>query len=169
MLAIFVLQSCSSGVNKANGQDVISSNDINLDNTSIEQNTTTDDHEIQFLTKSAFLEKIWNYEESPQAWNFLGEKPVLIDFYADWCGPCRKAAPILEEVYNEYADRITVYKIDTEAEKELQAVFGVQSIPSFLYIPLEGRPVMSSGIARTDEDTKNMFVSFIDKYLLSNN
>ncbi len=119
------------------------------------------------LTKTVFLQKVWDYENTPQEWVYRGDKPALIDFYADWCGPCKIASPILEEISNDYAGKIYVYKIDTEKERELAAVFGVRGIPAFLYIPVKGQPVMMSGIARTKEDTKKMFADNIDKYLLS--
>jgi thioredoxin 1 len=121
------------------------------------------------LTKALFLEKVWDYENSPQEWKFKGEKPALIDFYADWCGPCKTASPILEELSKEYKGKITVYKVDTEVERELSAVFGIQGIPAFLYIPMQGRPTMTSGIARTKEDTKKMFADNINKLLLTEN
>lgn len=121
------------------------------------------------LTKATFLDQVWDYEESPKVWKFKGDKPALIDFYADWCGPCRKAAPILEEISKEYTGKINVYKIDTQKERELAAVFGVRGIPAFLYIPVDGKPVMMSGIGRTDEATKNMFKENIGKYLLTTN
>jgi thioredoxin len=121
------------------------------------------------LTKATFLEEVWDYENSPQEWKYKGDKPALVDFYADWCGPCRKAAPILEEISKEYAGQIHVYKIDTQKERELASVFGIKGIPAFLYIPVEGKPVMMSGIGRTDEATKNMFKANIGKYLLTSN
>ena len=92
----------------------------------------------------------------------------MIDFYADWCGPCKIASPILEEISKEYAGKINVYKIDTQVERELAAVFGISGIPAFLYIPMEGKPSMTSGIARSKEDTKKMFKQNIEKLLLSN-
>ncbi len=118
------------------------------------------------LTKADFLKLVWNYEKSPKEWIFLGDKPALIDFYADWCGPCRIASPILEEVSREFAGKINIYKIDTQREQELAAVFGVSSIPVFLYIPKQGRPAMMAGIARSKEDTKKMFIDNINKFLL---
>ena len=121
------------------------------------------------LTKATFLKNVWNYEESPKEWKYNGDKPALIDFYADWCGPCKKAAPILEQISKEYDGKINVYKIDTQKEQELAAVFGIKGIPAFLYIPVNGKPVMMSGIGRTDEATKNMFIENIGKYLLTKN
>jgi len=121
------------------------------------------------LTKAVFLEKIWDYENSPQEWKYKGDKPALIDFYADWCGPCRTASPILEDLAKEYAGQITVYKVDTQVERELASVFGIQGIPAFLYIPMKGRPTMASGIARTKEDTRKMFNDNINKLLLTEN
>jgi thioredoxin 1 len=120
----------------------------------------------KILTKVDFLQKIWNYEVSPRQWVFLGDKPAIIDFYADWCGPCKIAAPILEEVSNEFAGQIDVYKIDTQREQELAAVFGIRSIPAFLYIPKIGKPSMVMGIARTKEDTRQMFIDNINNLLL---
>lgn len=98
----------------------------------------------QHLTKADFLEKVFNYEVNKE-WKFEGEIPALIDFYADWCGPCKMVAPVLEELSKEYAGKINIYKIDTEAEQELAAAFGIRSIPSLLFIPKEGQPQMSMG------------------------
>ncbi len=96
------------------------------------------------LTKQKFLDDIFNYE-SEKEWNFKGDKPAIIDFYADWCGPCRMVAPIIEELSEEYEGKVAVYKIDTEAEQELAAVFGIRSIPSILFIPVDGQPQMAQG------------------------
>ena len=137
----------------------------NTENSNAETQTESVSNEgeaTQKLTKAKFLEKVWDYESSPQAWVFKGDKPALIDFYADWCGPCRKAAPILEEVAKEYKGKVAVYKVDTQVERELAAVFGVKGIPAFLYIPMEGKPTMTSGIGRTTEQTKKMFTDRIN-------
>jgi thioredoxin 1 len=119
----------------------------------------------RLINKAEFLQKIWNYEKSSQKWVFLGERPAIIDFYADWCGPCRIASPILEEISHEFAGKIDVYKIDTQKEQELAAVFGVRGIPAFLYIPKNGLPKMTAGIARSKEDTKQMFIDNINNIL----
>ena len=97
------------------------------------------------LTKADFLKKVVDYESNPQEWKYLGDKPAVIDFYASWCGPCKALSPVLEELAGEYADRIYIYKIDTEQEQELAAAFGIRSIPTLLFVPLEGKPQMAQG------------------------
>ena len=118
------------------------------------------------ITKEDFLKKVMDYEANPEEWIYKGDKPCLIDFYADWCGPCKIASPILEELAAEYKDKIVIYKVDTEVERELSSVFGIRSIPAFLFVPQSGKPTMSNGIARTPEDTKVMFRKMIDEILL---
>ena len=120
------------------------------------------------LNKQMFLDEIVDYENNPGQWIYKGDLPGLIDFYADWCRPCRITSPILEELASEYAGKIKVYKIDVQTEQELAAIFGVQSIPSFLFIPKNDTPVMSAGIAATPELTKEMFRQQIDEILLNN-
>jgi len=96
------------------------------------------------LTKEDFLKKVFNYEQN-QEWKYEGDKPCIIDFYADWCQPCKMVAPILEELSEEYADQLYVYKVDTEVEQELAAIFGIRSIPSMLFVPMNDRPQMAVG------------------------
>ncbi len=98
----------------------------------------------EHLNKQAFLEKVFDYEQNKE-WKFEGDKPCLIDFYADWCGPCKMVAPVLEELAEEYKDEINIYKIDTEKEQELAAAFGIKSIPSLLFVPMADKPQMSMG------------------------
>lgn len=95
------------------------------------------------LTTQRFKDEIFDYTQS-QEWKFKGEKPAIIDFYADWCGPCKMVAPILEELSIEHPD-ITIYKVDTEVEQELSAVFRIRSIPSMLFIPMDSQPIMQAG------------------------
>jgi len=99
---------------------------------------------IEHLTKETFLNKVFNYETNKE-WKYEGEKPCIIDFYADWCGPCKVVAPVLEELAKDFDGKITVFKVDTEAEQELASVFGIRSIPSFLFVPSEGQPQMAMG------------------------
>ncbi len=166
VLAVFAMQSCGSGQTKNNDNKELADASLPVQTSYV--SSTADGGSIK-LTKGVFLQKVWDYENSPQEWAYKGDKPALIDFYADWCGPCKIAAPILEEISNEYAGDIYVYKIDTEAERELAAVFGIRGIPAFLYIPVNGKPVMMSGIGRSNEETKKMFRENIDKYLLTSN
>ncbi len=97
------------------------------------------------LTKADFLAKVANYEQNPTEWKYLGDKPCIIDFYANWCGPCKMIAPILEELSEEYKDQIYIYKVNTEEEEELAAAFGIRSIPSVLFCPKDGTPQMAQG------------------------
>jgi len=127
---------------------------------------TNESNSSEKLTKALFIQKVWDFTKSPNDWKYLGSKPAIIDFYADWCGPCKIASPILDEVGDEYAGKIQVYKINTDQERELAQVFGITGIPAFLYIPANGKPVMMSGIGRSKEETKKMFIDNIEKYLL---
>ena len=104
---------------------------------------------IEHLTKQTFLDKVFNYEQN-QEWKFEGELPCLIDFYADWCGPCKMVAPILEELSKEYDGKINIYKIDTEEQQELASVFGIRSIPSLLFVPMNEQPQMAQGALPED-------------------
>lgn len=99
---------------------------------------------VEQLTKEIFLEKIFNYEESSE-FKYSGKLPAIIDFYADWCGPCKMLAPVLEQLSKEYKDKILIYKVDTEAEQELSTAFGIRSIPSLLFCPVNENPQMANG------------------------
>ncbi|MDA3880607.1 MAG: thioredoxin domain-containing protein [Prolixibacteraceae bacterium] len=118
------------------------------------------------ITKADFLANVMDFESNPSEWVYKGDKPCLIDFYADWCGPCRITSPILEELAQEYKGKINVYKVNVDNERELSQIFGVSGIPAFLYCPMEGKPTMTSGIARSEEETKQMFKNYIETILL---
>jgi thioredoxin 1 len=96
------------------------------------------------LTVETFKEKVFNYTDNKE-WKFEGDLPCIIDFYADWCGPCKMVSPVLEELSKEYVGKMNVYKVDTEEQQELAQAFGIQSIPSILFIPKDGQPQMSAG------------------------
>lgn len=100
---------------------------------------------MEILKADSFKEKVFDFEQSKE-WKFKGPRPAIIDFYADWCGPCRALAPILENVATTYSGLVDVYKIDTEASPELAALFGIRGIPSILFVPMEGEPAMSTGV-----------------------
>ncbi|MBI1341625.1 MAG: thioredoxin [Terrimonas sp.] len=112
------------------------------------------------LTTQDFKEKVFDYDKEKE-WKFKGSLPVIIDFYADWCGPCKMVAPVLEELGKEYANELVIYKVDTEKEMELSAVFGIQSIPTFLFIPVNGQPMMQPGAL-----PKKVFKQVIEERLL---
>ena len=103
----------------------------------------------EHLTVDTFKEKVFNFDENKE-WKFEGEKPCLIDFYADWCGPCKMVAPVLEELSVEYDGKLDIYKVNTEEQKELSAIFGIQSIPSLLFVPKDGQPQMAMGALPKD-------------------
>ena len=99
---------------------------------------------LEHLTVDTFKQKVFNYADNKE-WKYEGTVPCLIDFYADWCQPCKMVAPLLEELQTEYGEKIVIYKVNTEEQQELAGVFGVQSIPSLLFVPMEGQPQMAQG------------------------
>jgi thioredoxin len=98
----------------------------------------------EHLTKETFKTKVFNYDVNRE-WKFEGEKPCIIDFYADWCGPCKMVAPVLEELAKDFKGKMDIYKVNTEEEQELASIFGIRSIPSFLFVPVTGQPQMAMG------------------------
>lgn len=115
------------------------------------------------LTQESFKELVFDFETAEE-WKYKGSLPAIIDFYADWCGPCKAVAPLLEELSDEYEGKLLVYKIDTDKEANLSAMFGIQSIPTLLFIPVEGRPMMQKGAI-----PKNAFKQVIEDKLLAVN
>lgn len=113
------------------------------------------------LNKADFLAKVFNYEKNPKEWNYLGDKPAIVDFYADWCGPCKALAPTMEDLAAEYKGKIHIYEINVDEEQELAGFFGIQSIPSLLFIPMKGKPKMELGLA-----PKKDLQDRIDNFLL---
>lgn len=113
------------------------------------------------LTTQEFKEKIFNYEVEKE-WKYEGTLPVIVDFYADWCGPCKTVAPVMEELSEEYKDKLLIYKVNTETENDLSSLFGIQSIPTFLFIPAVGDPMMQPGAL-----PKKIFKQIIEEKLLN--
>lgn len=112
------------------------------------------------MATADFKKNIFNYD-TEQDWKYLGKLPAIIDFYADWCGPCKMVAPVLEELSEEYKGKIVIYKVDTDAEPELSAVFGIRSIPTFLFIGADGEPMMQPGAF-----PKHVFKKVIEEKML---
>ena len=119
-------------------------------------------NEVVHLTAQDFKDKVFNYEKGSE-WKYEGNLPAIIDFYADWCQPCKMVAPVLEELALKYAGKIIVYKVDTESEQELASVFGIQSIPTLLFVPKEGQPQAAMGAL-----PKQTFEDVIKDILLKN-
>jgi len=123
--------------------------------------TASSGGKLEHLTEKTFKQKVMDYEKNTQQWVFAGDKPAIVDFYADWCRPCRMIAPILEELAVEYKGKINIYKVDTEDQRELAAVFGIESLPTVLFIPMQGRPSSQKGAL-----PKESYKKIIDEFLL---
>lgn len=117
--------------------------------------------DVQYITQDQFRDRIYDYKRELD-WNFKGDMPCIVDFYTTWCGPCKRLAPIMEELSQTYCDQVKFYKVDTERERELAYVFGIQSIPQVLYIPMEGKPVLLKGLYPKEE-----IIKIIDDLLLN--
>ncbi|MDD4158562.1 MAG: thioredoxin, partial [Proteiniphilum sp.] len=142
---IFLVASCSNNRQKSG------SNEPETEQTTHTiQNSENNMTKTIKLTRADFLTKVANYEANSEKWEYLGDKPCIIDFYADWCGPCKMVAPILEELAAEYEGMIYIYKVDTEAEQQLAAEFGIRSIPSLLFCPMGEAPQMAQGALPKD-------------------
>ena len=100
---------------------------------------------VQHLTYKEFLKKVWDFEKSPNTFVYKGKLPAIVDFYADWCGPCRRVAPIMEKLAEEYDGKLLIYKVNTQNESGLASAFQIRSIPTVLFIPMEGQPMMQVG------------------------
>jgi len=115
---------------------------------------------MEFLTKDSFKEKIFDFETEKE-WKYKGERPCIIDFYADWCGPCKAVAPVLQKLSEEYTGKVDFYKVDTEDQQELAAMFGIRSIPSLLFVPMDEQPQMAAGAL-----PREAFIDAINNVLL---
>lgn len=128
----------------------------------IAETDTSVDVAPEYLTYETFKEKVWDFEKNPHEWVYEGDVPCVIDFYADWCKPCKMVAPIMDDLAKKYDGKVMIYKIDTDKEKKLAGVFGISSIPSVLFSPMEGRPMMQTGALQ-----KANYIKIIEDELLN--
>lgn len=119
--------------------------------TTVEKSEKTEKAKVQYLTTSDFRKKIMDYEAHPEEWVFAGSRPAVIDFYTTWCGPCKMMAPVVESLAEKYAGKIDFYKVDIDRESELASVFGISSIPTFLFIPMKGKPSVQMGAMQKED------------------
>jgi thioredoxin len=153
-LSLLWLNSCAGSANpekktdSAITQASLTEQDITNGKMQTVNNETSisgEDGTVILLTKAVFLEKIYDYEKNPKKWVFKGDKPCIIDFYADWCKPCKMVAPIMEELSAKYKGQIVIYKVNTDQERELAGFFGIRSIPTVFFCPATGEPQMTQG------------------------
>jgi len=163
IMAMAFLASCSEGeasskVVEKNTQPKLEQNEVKTSHNAINSSAG-----VKYLTTEEFIKEIFDYKSNPQKWVYKGDKPAIIDFYADWCRPCKMVAPIMEELAVEYEGQVNIYKVDTDKEKELAgAVFGIRSIPSILFIPVNGQPTMYTGAFQ-----KQHYIDLINEKLLT--
>jgi len=122
---------------------------------------TTNNVTPEQLTYSDFLKDVWNFEKTPQQWIYEGDEPSVIDFYADWCGPCKRLAPIMVEMAKKYDGKVRFYRVNVDKEKKLASIFNIRSIPAVLFIPKKGKPMMQVGLL-----PHSTYVQIIDEHLL---
>ncbi len=127
-----------------------------------EQKVTSGDIKPVYLSTADFKSKIWDYEANPQEFVYKGTLPCVIDFYADWCKPCKMVAPIMDDLADHYDGKVIIYKVDTDKERELASVFQVTSIPSILFTPMNGKPAMQPGALAKEE-----YIKIIDEFILN--
>ena len=160
-ISMTVFYSCSenagSQTNVSAGNTKLTENNQNLNKPENKKG------KMEHLTVETFKQKVFDYENNKE-WKYEGELPAIVDFYADWCGPCKMVAPVLEELSDEYDGKVNIYKVDTEEQQELASLFGIRSIPSILFIPKTGQPQMSMGAM-----PKEGFVQAINEILLPGN
>ena len=159
LVAFVGIFGCSNAVGNQEGDKTLVEN-----NDTKSENSGDIETEPEYLTYDTFIEKVWNFEENPEDWVYEGDVPCVIDFYADWCKPCRMVAPIMDDLAIEYEGKVKIYKIDVDKEKRLASVFQVRSIPAVLFSPIKGRPMMQAGALPKDQ-----YVKIIEENLLNTN
>ncbi len=151
-----VSMSCSNAIGNQNSATVQGD-----DKTT--SNVDDQDAKPEFLTYETFLKKVWNFEKNPQQWVYEGDEPCVIDFYADWCRPCKMVAPIMEDLAKQYEGKVKIYKINVDKEKQLASIFQIRRIPAVLFSPKEGKPMMQVGAM-----PKDAYIKIINENLLNN-
>jgi thioredoxin len=158
LIAATLLAGCSGAT--GSNPDEKAETDVHLTSGSDEGDQATGKPIL--LDKESFKKLVMDYEKNPKQWVYEGDKPAVIDFYADWCKPCRMIAPIMEELATEYKDEIVIYKVDTQVERELASVFGIQSLPTVVFVPMTGNPSAQKGAL-----PKDSYKQIIDSFLLN--
>ncbi|HRY33494.1 MAG TPA: thioredoxin [Bacteroidales bacterium] len=148
MMTAAILFSCSNSGTTGNTEGESKGGEV-----SSTAATSPSEGKVEYLTKSDFLAKVFNYEKFKE-WKYQGDKPAVIDFYADWCRPCKLVAPIMDELASEYKGKVHIYKVNTDKEKELAGAFQISSIPAVLFIPVNGQPQMAVGALPKEEYVK---------------
>lgn len=158
LLTALTLVGCSSQKGKVCKQEQNASQQEQNAQKPLEAKPSTDkssvNGQVTYLTTADFKQKVMDYEAHPQEWVFAGHRPVVIDFYATWCRPCKMMSPIVEQLAKQYAGKVDFYKVDIDQEPELASVFGIQSIPTFLFIPMKGKPTAQMGMMEKEEMEK---------------
>ncbi len=170
VLITFLLGGCGSSGNgektKSNVSDVkaeVKTDDKTSEKSEATSDSKTDDIKPEHITAKIFKEKIWNYEQNPSKWVYEGDLPCVVDFYADWCRPCKMVAPIMDDLADYYKGRVLFYKVNTDEQRELASVFQIRSIPAILFAPKNGKPSMQAGAM-----SKEQYIKIIDEYVLGN-
>ncbi|NOX86642.1 MAG: thioredoxin [Chlorobi bacterium] len=156
VLLTLASMSCSDAIGNQNSESVQGKNKTTV-------GVNDQDGKPEFLTYDTFLKKVWNFEKNPQQWVYEGDEPCVIDFYADWCRPCKMVAPIMEDLAKQYEGKVKIYKINVDKEKQLASIFQISSIPAVLFSPKEGKPMMQVGAL-----PKDAYIKIINENLLNN-
>ncbi len=162
LVALFAFStiSCNSNAAEQSNKGEKTAQTAETSNLSNPAPNETQGGKVIVLTEAEFKKQIWDYDANPQAWDYKGELPAVIDFYADWCGPCKRVAPIMAKLAKEYEGKINIYKVNTDQNRELSSVFGIRSIPSILFIPKNEQPAMQAGAMQEDQ-YRQIFEDFV--------
>ena len=155
-----VFISCNQNIEQGNEETNNNSQEVQAKE-AVDSGSNSDDIKPEHLTAAEFKKKVWDYESNPEQWKYNGELPCVVDFYADWCKPCKMVAPIMDDLADYYEGKVLIYKINTDKERELATVFQVRSIPSILFSPKNGKPAIQAGAMSKEE-----YIKIIDEFVL---